>query len=244
MAGDEVYGQSPGLRGELEARQVGYVFAVAASDRVALGIGARRADQVAAALPRQAWQKLSAGAGAKGQRFCDWALVDIAPITDRTADRTADGERSGCRWLLIRRNRRTGELVVYRCYSPRPVPLSILVKVAGRRWTIEEASRAGKGLCGLGQHHVRTWRSWYRWTTLAMLAHAFLTAVAVSEYTHRRTEPGLIPLTFAQTRRLLARLTSTPQPPTPPRRRWSHWCRSHQVNAPLLPLPAPSAQRR
>src|SRR5690606_14750193 len=88
----------------------------------------------------------------------------------------------GCRWLLIRRNRRTGELAFYRCYAPRPVPISTLVKVAGRRWTIEEAFQAGKGLCGLDQHQVRTWRSWYRWTTLAMLAHAFLTAVAVSEH--------------------------------------------------------------
>ena len=55
-----------------------------------------------------------------------------------------------------------------------PVPLAVLVKIAGRRWTIEEAFHAGKGLCGLDQHQVRRWRSWYRWATLAMLAHAFL----------------------------------------------------------------------
>jgi SRSO17 transposase len=39
---------------------------------------------------------------------------------------------------------------------------------------IEERFQTGKGLCGLDQHQVRRWRSWYRWTTLAMLAHAFL----------------------------------------------------------------------
>ncbi len=39
-------------------------------------------------------------------------------------------------WLLIRRNRRTGEFAFYRCFSPRTVPLAALVRVAGRRWTV------------------------------------------------------------------------------------------------------------
>lgn len=42
------------------------------------------------------------------------------------------------RWLLIRRNRTTGELAFYLCWSPRPVPLHTLVTVAGSRWSIEE----------------------------------------------------------------------------------------------------------
>ena len=35
--------------------------------------------------------------------------------------------------LLIRRNRRTGELAYYRCYCPTPMPLGAFVAVAGRR---------------------------------------------------------------------------------------------------------------
>jgi SRSO17 transposase len=73
---------------------------------------------------------------------------------------------------MVRRNRATGELAFYRCFTPRPTPLAVLVKVAGRRWTIEERFQTGKGLCGLDQHQVRRWPSWYRWVTLAMLAHA------------------------------------------------------------------------
>jgi SRSO17 transposase len=219
--GDEVYGQSPDLRGELEQRGVGYVLAVASSHRVTLGIGTRRADQAAAALPRRAWQPLSAGTGAKGQRLYHWALIGI------------DHQRPGCRWLLVRRNRRTGELAFYRCYAPAPVPLQTLVTVAGRRWTIEESIQAGKGLCGLDQHQVRTWRSWYRWTTMAMLAHAFLTAVTVSEHTrpHDEPEPDLIPLTLAEAQRLLARLTTNPPPAVEHSRHWSHWRRRHQAHA-------------
>lgn len=42
----------------------------------------------------------------------------------------------GHRHLLLRRHRRTGELAYYRCYTPRPIPLTALVKAAGRRWTV------------------------------------------------------------------------------------------------------------
>jgi hypothetical protein len=29
-------------------------------------------------VPKRAWQKLSAGSGAKGHRFYDWAVIDLA----------------------------------------------------------------------------------------------------------------------------------------------------------------------
>jgi hypothetical protein len=78
--------------------------------------------------------------------------------------------RAGQRALLIRRNNATGELAYYRCYAPAPVSLATLVRVAGRRWTVQESFQAGKGLAGLDQHQVRRWNSWHRWTTLARLA--------------------------------------------------------------------------
>jgi hypothetical protein len=51
---------------------------------------------------------------------------------------------------------------------PRPLP--VLARVAGRRWTTDEHFQAAKTLAGLDEHPVRRWTSWYRWTTLAMLA--------------------------------------------------------------------------
>jgi SRSO17 transposase len=97
--------------------------------------------------------------------------------------------------LLIRRNEATGELAYLRCYAPRPVTLHTLVTVAGQRWRIEESFQAAKGLTGLDQHQVRRWTSWHRWTTLAMLAHAFL-AVATATERHAQPAPtGLITLT-------------------------------------------------
>ena len=89
-------------------------------------------------------------------------------------------DASGCWWLLVCRNNTTGELAYYRYYAPRPVPLPELVRVAGRRWTVEESFQAGKTPAGLDQHQVRRWDSWHRWTILAMLAHAFLAITAAT----------------------------------------------------------------
>ncbi|CAM5592757.1 hypothetical protein SAURM35S_03423 [Streptomyces aurantiogriseus] len=162
VAGDEVYGGNPKLRSALEERGVGYVLAVACSAEGTTSAGTFRADTLMKKVPKRAWQKLPAGSGAKGQRLYDWAVIDLAE--------PAPGHRQ----LLIRRNRTTGELACYRCYSPEPVPLTTLVRVAGSRWRVEEFFQSGKFLAGLDEHQLRRYASWSRWVTLAMLAHAFL----------------------------------------------------------------------
>jgi SRSO17 transposase len=218
VTADEVYGADPGLRADLERRQLGYVLAVAATHRVTTGAGTCQARQIAARLPRRAWQRYSAGEGAKGHRYYDWAWVAIDP-----------GE-PGCRWLLIRRSCRTRELAFYRCYSPRQVPLPILVKVAGIRWTTEENFQSGKGLTGLDEHQVRRWDSWYRWTTLAMLALAFLTVAGATEHTHP-PPAGQIPLTRNEIAALFSALLIEPTRDTGHRLRWSAWRRRCQHRA-------------
>jgi SRSO17 transposase len=219
VAGDEVYGADPGLRTGLEDRQVGYVLAVAKAHHVQTGARACRADQIAARLPRSAWQRYSAGAGAKGHRYYDWAWVSISP------------GRSGCHWLMIRRCRRTRELAFYRCYSPRPVPLATLVNVAGRRWTTEENFQAAKQLAGLDEHQVRRWVSWCRWTTLAMLACAFLTIAAAAEQARGAAPRGQVPLTRNEIAGLFATLIIQPLQDAWHHLRWSTWRRRHQHRA-------------
>jgi SRSO17 transposase len=218
VTGDEVYGTDPGLRADLERRRAGYVLAVARSHRIRAGASASRADALAAMLPKSAWQRYSAGRGAKGHRCYDWAWISIEP------------RRSGHRWLLIRRSITTGELAFYRCYSPRPVPLAALVQVAGRRWAVEEDFQAAKGLAGLDEHQVRRWDSWYRWTTLAMLAAAFLAVTAAAERARGPAPSSQIPLTRNETARLLAALLQ-PAQDICHRLRWSAWRRCHQYRA-------------
>jgi SRSO17 transposase len=184
VTADEVYGADPQLRADLEARQIGYVLAIGCDRRVPTTAGRRRAAALAANLPTRAWQRLSAGPGAQGQRYYDWAL-----ITPTTASTTATGSW----WLLVRRHTRTAELAFYRCYAPTPAPLHELVRVAGRRWTVEESFEAGKGLAGLDQHQLRCWLPWRRWTLLAMLAHALLAVIAATNTPRTHHHPASSP---------------------------------------------------
>jgi hypothetical protein len=78
-----------------------------------------RADQVAASLGEHCWTRYSAGVGAKGPRTYERAFVTLRPD---------DG--LGHRWLLIAATPKHGELAYYRCFAPRPVALTELV----RRW--------------------------------------------------------------------------------------------------------------
>jgi SRSO17 transposase len=218
VAGDEVYGGNPTLRTALEERGTGYVLAVACSHEVTTGAAKSRADTLAKKVPKRAWQKLSAGAGAKGHRFYDWAVIDLAD------------PRPGSRQLLIRRNRSTGELAYYRCYSPEPVPLTELVRVAGSRWRVEEFFQSGKGLAALDEHQVRRYASWSRWVTLAMLAHAFLAVVRADGYTHPAPD-ALIPLTCNEIQRLFITLVVHPVHDAAHRLGWSDWRRRHQARS-------------
>jgi SRSO17 transposase len=227
VAGDEVYGADPDLRAQLEARGVGYVLAIAGNRRLPTAAGPIRADVLAAALPRRAWQRLSAGAGAKGQRYYDWAWLEL-PTPARPG---ADAAGAGCWWLLIRRSRRDGELAFYRCYRPTPVRLIQLVTVAGRRWTVEESFQAGKGLAGLDEHQVRRWLPWRRWTLLAMLAHALLVVLTAGEHAAAPPPAGLIPLTCNELQRLLLRRVIEPARRHADPEAWSRWRRRHQYRA-------------
>jgi len=171
VSADEVYGQHYRLRAMLEDRQVPYVLAVPVNQRVIGTVGRRvvecRADSLAAGLPPRAWKRISAGAGAKGPRLYHWARAVIRPLED-----TGRGY-----WLLVRRSLTDpSDRAYYLCHGPTDTPLRELVRVAGARWAIEESFQTAKGEVGLDQYQVRRWDGWYRHITLAMLAHAFLTA--------------------------------------------------------------------
>jgi SRSO17 transposase len=72
-------------------------------------------------------------------------------------------------------------------------------------WTrVETCFRNTKTVVGLDRHQVRRQDCWHRYTTVIMLAAAILTATE-----HRRpAQPGLIPLTVIEIRRLFAKLIS------------------------------------
>jgi len=224
VAADEVYGADPRLRAQLRTLGLGYVLQVAANRRMPTHAGLIRCDTLAGMLPARAWQTRSAGPGSKGHRHYAWAWVDLTGEPGQADDQGRHG-------LLVRRHQRTGELAYLRCWTPNPVPLQVLVAVAGQRWRIEESFQAAKTITGLDQHQVRRWTSWHRWTTLAMLAHAFLTVTTARHREHTPCPDGLIDITVNELRRLFDALLLAPRRTLHTLLHWSHWRRRHQHRA-------------
>src|SRR6266567_2318739 len=165
-AGDEVYGRSSKLRAACEDAGKGYVFAVPVNFRVTLPCGRKAAvASLTRLVPKAAWETRSCGRGCKGHRDYEWALVATS---------------SPRHWVLIRRKiSDPAELAFFYCHAPGMVSLSILIKVAGKRWPVEECFQQGKGQTGLDQHQLRLWQSFHRHTVLSMCALALL-AVATA----------------------------------------------------------------
>src|SRR3954464_3486690 len=182
VTGDEVYGGDVRLRVWLEEQRVPHVLAVKRTEPLWSTTTWTRvsAAGVADAVPERAWERLSAGDGAKGPRLYDWTRVPIRPLREPGWDY----------WLLVRRSLTdptdrayyvcfcpadTPDGAYFLVFCPADTPLAELVRVAGTRWTIEEGFESAKGEVGLDHYEVRRWPGWYRHITLALLAQAYLT---------------------------------------------------------------------
>jgi SRSO17 transposase len=175
IVADEVYGQDRRLRLWLEEQERPFVLAVSSQEKPWIwwenAPQQIRVDRITEQVPEEAWQVISAGSGAKGDRLYEWALVELyrwmTPV--------------GTHRLLIRRSLEDPqERAYYIVFSPQGAALEDLVRVAGRRWMIEIAFEVAKQEVGLDQYEVRNWGAWYHFITLAMFAHAFLAVQRVN----------------------------------------------------------------
>ena len=169
VTGDSVYGSNYPLRHYLESIPLAHVMGLSPKDTLLnLKNFPQRVSDYLSQLPQEGWSRLSAGAGAKGERWYDWLLIPLgAP------------ERPGWqRRLLVRRKIDQPEKITpYICFAPAGTPLAELVTVAGQRWTVEQCFEMAKQEVGLDEYEVRSWQGWHRHVTLACLAHAFLTVL-------------------------------------------------------------------
>jgi SRSO17 transposase len=170
VTGDTVYGGDRRLRMWLEQHAIRHVMAVKCTEPV-WALTERGPGQVAARdlitqMPAARWLRLNAGDGSKGRRLYDWTRVPLW--------RWGWSANVGF-WLLARRRiSDPSELAYYVCFAPADTSLATLVRVAGRRWRVQEAFEQAKGEVGLDHYQVRQYPAWYRHVTLAMTALAFL----------------------------------------------------------------------
>lgn len=166
VLGDSVYGSDKGLRVMLERHDKPYVLSIRGNERLLMGdFHTHTAEDLAASLTANQWQRLPAGAGSKGPRLYDWARLRLFRMQAPPWDH----------WLLIRRSiADPPDMAFYVTFGPHTTDLKELAAVAGLRWTIEECFQSAKGETGLDHCEVRSWHGWYRHITLSMLALAFL----------------------------------------------------------------------
>ena len=234
ICGDEVYGSCTQLREFLEAEGQAYVLRVASNFTIAMPGGTRLT--CAEAVKRLAkdtrrWEVRSAGKGSKGERWYAWAWIAAA---------------SPRHHLLVRRHLKTGELAFHYCYVPEGQLLTKtrLIRAAGLRWPVEEDFRSGKDCLGLDQCQVRLYAAILRHIVLVMAALAIcaVTAAQLRDRTDTQApppvtpdqapppDPGKIPLTIPEIRRLLAAATQRDHPPGHAIR-WLAWRRRHQARS-------------
>ncbi|MFJ1843565.1 IS701 family transposase [Streptomyces sp. NPDC088146] len=171
VAADSAYGQDTHFRRFLEDHQLSYVVAVPKPQQV----HGPRIDHLIGQAPPEAWQRLSAGSGTKGERFYDWAAARLPAAWEFD-------EPTRQRWMPARRSiAKPAEMAYYPASAPLEATVADLVRIAGCRWKVEECFQSAKNECGLDQYEVRRYVGWYRHITLAMLAHAFLAVLAGQE---------------------------------------------------------------
>lgn len=176
VVGDTLYGYDE-LRVWLEDQHRHYVLAIPQTHVVWVAGRHQPIGYLAALLPESAWTVLSAGEGSQGPRLYAWAWMQLSE-RDEPSEEARDGPPAPTRFLLIRRSLSDpSNRAYYRVAGPASLTLPEVVQIAGRRWTIEEAIEEAKGEVGLDHYEVRTYRAWYRFMTLALLAHAVLCVV-------------------------------------------------------------------
>jgi SRSO17 transposase len=166
VLGDTVYGGDE-LRRWLEGQGRRYALAVPCTHGVWTAGEQVEAQALAEALPADAWARVSAGEGAEGPRWYDWACLALP----------YEAAPGWAHWLLVRRSvSRPAERAYYRVHALADTAPEAMVRAVGSRWRIETAIEEAKGLVGLADYEVRRWDGWHRHVTLSLLAHAALVA--------------------------------------------------------------------
>lgn len=174
VAADSAYGRDGRFRAFCETRRLSYVVEVPVRQTVADLDGRRRVDTLIDRAPDQAWHRVSAGPGVRGERVYDYAWATLPAFGDCPAGYV--------RTLLARRSiDDPTDIAYYLCFHPDTVTREQIVAVAGARWAVEECFQAAQDQCGLDHYQVRRYPAWYRHITLAMLAHAFLAVTAATD---------------------------------------------------------------
>lgn len=183
---DAHYGEQPWLLDALESKQLTYVADIAKDTRVFVGTPSvlvyqtkedrfRMHIEGEGAIPveklisekRVGFQKIAIRDTQRGK-----LIVNFAAIRVRRSYRGVPipGE---C-WLLIRQELDGSETKFSLSNAPITTSIHVLAEWQSRRYWVERALQDAKGLAGLDQYRITSWRGWHHHTAMVMLAMLYL----------------------------------------------------------------------
>lgn len=164
----------------LEEQGKNFVLSVPETHQIWVQGHPQSVGKLAALLPAEAWAALSAGEGSAGPWLSEWAWLHVREEREATSALS--------HWVLIQRSltdpSRRG---YYRVAGPASLTLEQAVQRASCRWQIEEGNEQARVIVGLDQYEVRTWRAWYRYITLALVAYVALVAMRTQACAQEKT---------------------------------------------------------
>ena len=165
VTGDCGYGDSRAIRKWLEENGKCYVLNISRKEYIEKSnVGVLLSN-----LPSDGWFEASCGDGSKGARVYDWYIYSLS-------EEVVQGFKHV---ILVRRSKSDPEeMKAYLAFAPADTPDQKLVEVAGIRWTVEMCFKESKGEVGLDQYEVRSYDSWYKHITFALLALALITVLS------------------------------------------------------------------
>ena len=157
---DALYGSAYEFRKFLLDNSQAYVLAISKSQYININLEQMRVDAAIGNLPEEAWRKLSAGRGSKGERWYEWTSFALCwPAAPGMVQ-----------YVLARRGLIDKEdIAYYFCHALAGVELEELVNAAGQRWQVESCFEEAKQEVGLDEYEVRSWDGWYRHITMSMI---------------------------------------------------------------------------
>jgi len=151
--------ETPGASGKGRPRQQARVQA----DQPA----PQTAEQLAAALPERAWQRLAFREGTKGVPRAEFARLRVVVERDDLPGPEL--------WLVSERGlAQAAKVKYYRSNAAPDVPVLVMAQGGHTRWPVEDCFLQGKQEVGLDAYEVRGWLGWHHHMTLVLLALWFL----------------------------------------------------------------------